>query len=94
MRHCRMTVATSIFASLCTLSDPTAVTAGYRPALASCAVMALVGALTALAIGKRRALAVASGDRTVTLAAESTPAAALVVEQVAPMDSREIEILA
>jgi len=87
-------VATSIFASVGTLADPTAVTAGYRPALAACAVMALVGALTALAIGKRPALAIAPGDQTVTIAAESTLASALVVEHVAPEDSREVEMFA
>jgi len=87
-------VATSVFASVGTLGEPTAVTAGYRPALVSCALMALVGALTALAIGKRRELAVAPGDRTVTIAAESAPASALVADQVVPKDSREVEIFA
>jgi hypothetical protein len=43
---------------------------------------------------RHRELAAAAGDRTVTIAAESTPAAALIVEQVAPKDSREVEIFA
>ena len=44
-------VVTSVSASYGSLASSASLTAGYRPAMAACALMALVGALAALGVG-------------------------------------------
>jgi EmrB/QacA subfamily drug resistance transporter len=47
-------IASSVFAANGHLGSPAAVTAGFRPALAVCAALSLLGSVTALAIAARR----------------------------------------
>jgi MFS family permease len=46
-------VGSSVFAAHGNLSDPVAVTAGFRPALWSCVIFAALAALTSVALGAR-----------------------------------------
>jgi EmrB/QacA subfamily drug resistance transporter len=55
-------IASSVFAANGHLGSPAAVTAGFRPALAVCAVLSLLGAVTALAIAARRRAAAAGAE--------------------------------
>jgi EmrB/QacA subfamily drug resistance transporter len=47
-------IASSVFAAYGHLGSPAAVTAGFRPALAVCAALSLLGSVTALAIAARQ----------------------------------------
>jgi EmrB/QacA subfamily drug resistance transporter len=70
-------VATSVFASLGGLGNTALITSGYRPAMAACALMALVGALAALGLGKPRKLAAMPAGQAATKSASAhAPAAA------------------
>jgi EmrB/QacA subfamily drug resistance transporter len=51
-------IATSVFASYGHLGTPTSVTDGFKPALAACTVLALLAALSALAISRPKTQAV------------------------------------
>jgi hypothetical protein len=47
---CAIAVASAVFAAHGHLGTPASVTGGFRPALAACAALALLAALSALAI--------------------------------------------
>jgi hypothetical protein len=49
-----------VFAAFGTLATPTAVTTGFRPALAVVAGLSLLGGLPALAVGTPRSLAIST----------------------------------
>ena len=62
-------IATAVFSAYGHLGSPTSVTDGFKPALAVCAALSLLGTLTALAIAPRRTQAIAD--------VEPQPAAAI-----------------
>ena len=62
-------IASAVFSAHGNLSNPTAVTAGFRPALWSCVVFATLAALSSIAITSRLSRADADADAADTLAA-------------------------
>jgi hypothetical protein len=55
-------IASAVFAAYGHLGDPAAVTAGFRPALWSCVIFAVLAALTAIGITTRPAGAPTDAD--------------------------------
>jgi len=77
-------IVTSVFASYGSLTSSAALTAGYRPAMAACALMALVGALAALGVGKpRKLVAVPGAQEAVMTAPAPVVASAAALERLA-----------
>jgi hypothetical protein len=74
-------VVTSVFASYGSLASAAALTAGYRPAMAACALMALVGRISGAR--RRQAAAVGHSWRARTRQQRSSAGARAVAEQLA-----------